>query len=54
MLTVVSFKKLFIYGCAGSLLLHGLSLVAESKDYSLVVVCGLPIAVASLVTKHRF
>ena len=32
---------------------HGLSLVVESGGYSLVVVCGLLIAVASLVASHR-
>ena len=39
----------FIFGCAGSLLLHGFSLVVGSRDYSLVVVHGLPISLASLV-----
>ena len=35
------FLRLFISGCAGSLLLHaGFSLVVESRDYSLVVLCG--------------
>ena len=44
---------LFILGCAGSLLLHGLfPLVAVSKGYSLVVVCRFLIAVASLVAEH--
>ena len=36
--------------CAGSLLLRRLPLVAQSRDYSLVVACGLLIVVASLVT----
>ena len=31
----------------------GLSLVAESRGYSLVVVCGRLIEVASLVAEHR-
>ena len=31
----------------------GLSLAAESGAYSLVVVCGFLIAVASLVAEHR-
>ena len=31
----------------------GFSLVASSRSYSLVVVCGLLIAVASLVAEHR-
>ena len=36
------FCYLFIFGCAGSsLLCEGLSLVAASRGYSLVVVCGL-------------
>ena len=33
-------------------LLHGLSLVSESGDYSLVAVCGLLIAVASLNVEY--
>ena len=47
---------LFIYNCAGSsLLLHGLSLAAESRDWLLfVAVPGLLIAVASFVSEHRF
>ena len=47
------FKKiiyLFIFVCVGSSLL--LPLVATSRDYSPVVVCGLLIAVASLVAEH--
>ena len=43
---------LFIYGCAGLLLLCRLSLVAASRGYSLVAVCGLLIAVASLIAEH--
>ena len=44
-----SFKKyLSIFGCAGSLLLCGLFLVAVSRGCSLVAVCGLLIVVASL------
>ena len=31
---------------------HALSLVAVSRDYALVAVCGLLIAVASLVLEH--
>ena len=34
---LVFFLKLFIFGCVGSLLLHGFSLVVASRDYSLVV-----------------
>ena len=30
------FSILFIFGCAGSSLLHGLSLVAVSEGYSLI------------------
>ena len=44
---------LFVYGSAGSWLLRGLSLVVESRGYFLVVVCGLPIVLASLVVEHR-
>ena len=36
---------MFILGCAGSSLLNKLSLVVESKGYSLVSVCRLLIAV---------
>ena len=43
---------LFIFGCAGSSLLHGLSLVVVSRGYSLVAVCGLLTALASLVAEH--
>ena len=42
---------LFTFGRAGSLLLHGLSLIAE-YNYS-VVVRGLLIAVASLVAELK-
>ena len=38
-----------IYGCPGSLLLHGLFLVAASRSYSLVMMSRLLIAVAYLV-----
>lgn len=31
----------------------GLSLVAENRGYSIVVVCGLLIAMTSLVVEHR-
>ena len=45
---------LFIFGCAGfSLLCNSFSLVAASRDYSLVVALGLLITVASLVAEHR-
>ena len=48
------FFIIFIYsstGCAGSSLLHGLSLAAASGDYSLVTVHGLLITVASLAAE---
>ena len=49
--------NIFIYlslsGCAGSLLLHRLSLVAVSGSYSLVVVLTLVITVASLAVESR-
>ena len=45
---------IFICGLLGlRWCMHGLSLVAVSSGYSLVVVCGLLIAVAFLVVKHR-
>ena len=43
---------LFIFGCAGSSPLCGLSLVVEGRDPSLVAVHGLLIVVASLVAEH--
>ena len=47
------FLYLFIVGCTGYSLLQGFSVVAESGDYSLVVVPGLLIEVASLIVEHR-
>ena len=48
------FIHLFIFGCAGFLLLpHALSLVAESRGYLLVVVRRLLIVAASLAAEHR-
>ena len=45
---------IFIFGCAGSSLLHGdFFLVAKSGGYSLVAVRGILIAVAPLVAEHR-
>ena len=41
-----------IFGCAGSVLLRGLSLVAARGGYSLVVVCKLLSVMASLVAEH--
>ena len=49
MVFVFFFKDLFIYGGAGSSLLHGISLVAAGEDYSLVAVLRLLTVVASLV-----
>ena len=53
------FKDLFIYGCVGYFLelgffvsVQGLSLVAATGGYSLGVVHGLLIAMASLVAEH--
>ena len=48
------FSKIFIYFwlCWVFVAAHELPLVAVSGSYSLVVVCGLLIAVASLVAKH--
>ena len=50
------FKKiciyLFILGCAGFSLLHGLSLVLVRGDHFLVMGCRLLPAVAYLVTEH--
>ena len=41
-------------GCSGSVIaVRRLSLVATSRGYSLVAVCGLLRAVASLATEHR-
>ena len=42
----------FIFGCIGSLLLHGLSLAVVSRGYSLVVGYRLLIAGVSVVAKH--
>ena len=44
-----SFIYLFAFGCAGSSLLHP---VAEREGYTLAVVCGLLIAVVSLIVEH--
>ena len=44
---------LFIFGCAGSSLLHGLSLVTASEGYSLLQVHGLLIEVPPLVLGLR-
>ena len=47
------FDSLLIFGCAGSLLLHRLSLVVVIRGCSVVEVCRLLIVVASLVMLHR-
>ena len=46
------FIYLFIFGCTGSRCCIGFSLVAVSKGYSLVAMCGLLIVMASLVAQH--
>ena len=43
------FIYLFVFGCAGPSLLH---LAAEREGYTVVVVCGLLIAVVSLIVEH--
>ena len=43
---------LFIFGCAGSLLLCRLPLVLGTRGYSLAVAYRLLIVVASLAAKH--
>ena len=45
---------LFIFGCAGSSLLHRFSLVAASRGYFLVAVLRLLTVVASLFAEHGF
>ena len=51
---MVSNGSIFLsFGCAGSSLLCGLSLVAASRGYSLVAVWGLLVAVVSLVVEDR-
>ena len=52
MVSFKSFIYLFMFGCAGRVLLRGLSLVVESGDYSLAVLCRLVIGVASLGAEH--
>ena len=43
---------LFIFGCAGSSLLHGLFSGCSDGGYSLAVACRLLTVVASLVAEH--
>ena len=47
------FHFLFFSHYTGSLLLQGLTLVAGSRNYSVVVVHGLLTVLASLVAEHR-
>ena len=51
----ISIYYLFVYFwlCWVFVALHGLSLVTASRGYSLAVVHGLVIAVASLVAEYR-
>ena len=54
-MSVVCFFKficLFIFGYAGSLLLHGLFSNWGEQSLLSVVLCGLLIAVASLIVEH--
>ena len=51
----IFFNSFIYFVCAESLLLHvGFSQVAASRGYSLVSVRQLLIAVASLVSEHKF
>ena len=49
---IVFIYLLFIFGRAGSSLLRGLSSSCSELGYSLVVVCGFLIVVASLVVER--
>ena len=51
-LTKIRLYLYFIFGCAGSLLLHGLFSSCKKWGYSPVTVLRLLIAVASLVVEH--
>ena len=55
-LTQLIFKKFiyFIFGCTGSLLLRGLSLVAGERGLFFIAVHWLLIVVASLVVENGF
>ena len=50
---IYNFIYLFIFGYVGSSLLLGLFLVGVSGGYSLAMVLGLLIMVASLIVEHR-
>ena len=45
----IAFIYILIFGCTRLSLLHGISLVAESRGYSLVLICGLLLAMASFL-----
>ena len=45
--------KIYLWLCWVFTVAHRLPLVAASRGYSLVAVCGLLIAVASLAVEHR-
>jgi len=47
------FYLILCFNCAGSLLMCVCFLVVESRDCSLIAVCGLLIAMASLTVEHR-
>ena len=47
-----NFIYLFIYGCAGSSLLCGFSLVVESEGSLVAAILGLLIVVSSPVAEH--
>ena len=50
----ILFFNVFLFGCAGSSLLHaGFSLVAVSRGYTVDVVHRLLVAAASFVAEHR-
>ena len=47
------FSKIYLFfGCTGSSLLLGLSLVAVSRGSSFIAVCGFLIMVISLLVEH--
>ena len=49
---LIDFLKNFVFGCTGSLLLHRLFSNCGERDYSLVAVFALLVAVACLVAEH--
>ena len=51
--TILFKDNLFIFGCAGSLLLHAFSLAVGSGGYSSGAVRGLLTEVAFLVVENR-